>query len=399
MRMKSIPMLCVIVLMLTLTTTGVSTASAPTRFYVDPPEIVNPALGIGDSFSVDLNVENVTELYGWNCNLTFRPDVLQVWVETLAFSTWMQTESGGAVYPLITVDNTAGFVFLGQIVSPFPPPPHGATGDGTLVTVTFNVTSVGASYLDLTSSKLNTKISGNNVPIPHTAEDGLFDNRIEILPPVAKISAPTSGVVGELLTFDASESNDTADNGWIVSYEWDFSLGHAFNVEATGEILTHSFGSKGTYTVGLRVTDNDGLTDTTTVSVTILTEGATYPKLVQKKAWSSYNHFVEAKHGTVNVLYARIKNPNDFEAFDVFVRFGAYDAKYGMMTGSNDSAVVELAPGQKMDVTAEFNINAPEFESISKAYIKAELWYYNTDTEQWETSSLVKWFSFAIVRV
>jgi PKD repeat protein len=276
MRMKSIPMLCVIVLMLTLTTTGVSTASAPTRFYVDPPEIVNPALGIGDSFSVDLNVENVTELYGWNCNLTFRPDVLQVWVETLAFSTWMQTESGGAVYPLITVDNTAGFVFLGQIVSPFPPPPHGATGDGTLVTVTFNVTSVGASYLDLTDSKLNTYISGNNVPIPHTAEDGFFDNRTGNAQPVASFSVdPLVANVSDTKEFNASASYDP--DGWLVSYHWDYGDGtseiYVGNPSGGGNWTAetaHVYSHAGNFTVTLTVTDNDDATDTETANVTVV---------------------------------------------------------------------------------------------------------------------------------
>jgi len=392
MRMKNTLLLCLIVLMLAIPANiSVGMASTTTRLYVDPPE---SSAGVGDSFSVDVNVENVVNLYGWSCNLTFRADVLQVWVETVAFSTWMQTASGSPAMPLMTVDNTAGFVMMGQIL--VPTATSGATGNGTLVTVTFNVTSVGASYLDLTKSKLNTKISGNNVPIPHTAEDGLFDNRPTLLPPVAIFTAPTSGVVGEELVFDASESNDDADNGWIVSYEWDFSLGQAFNVEATGEIITHSFGSKGTYTVALRVTDNDGLTDITTQTVTIVTETAYFPKLVGKKAWPSHHHFVEAKHGEINVLYARIKNPNDIETFDVYVRFSAYDAKYGMMEGSIDSLTVPLAPGQQTDITAEFNVNAPEFQHISKAYIKAELFYF--DGEDWVKASLVKWFSFAIVR-
>ena len=391
MRAKNTLLLCLIVLLLAIPANiSVGIASTTTRLYVDPP--VNSA-GVGSTFSIEVKVENVVNLYGWSCNLTFRPDMLQVL--TVTHSSWMQTNSGFPALPLpTTIDNTIGYVFVGQILHVVAT--NGATGNGSLVTVTFNVTSVGASYIDLTSSKLNKKVGANNVPIPHVAQNGIFDNRPTLLPPVAIFTAPSSGVVGEALVFDASESNDDADNGWIVSYEWDFSLGQAFNVEATGEIITHSFGSKGSYTVALRVTDNDGLTDITTQTVTIVTETAYFPKLVGKKAWPSHHHFVEAKHGEINVLYARIKNPNDIETFDVYVRFSAYDAKYGMMEGSIDSLTVPLAPGQQTDITAEFNVNAPEFQHISKAYIKAELFYF--DGEDWVKASLVKWFSFAIVR-
>lgn len=396
MKAKITLLLCLVALLLAIpTNTNVGVASTTTRLYVDPPEIINATIAINSSIPIEVKVENVTDLYGWSVNLTFRPDVLQVL--NVAHSSWMQVNSGFSVFPITTIDNTAGYVFMGQILNPLTAT-SGATGNGTLVTVTFNVTSVGASYIDLTSSKLNTKIGANNVPIDHTAENGFFDNRPEVLPPVAIIVAPTSGVVGETLIFNASESNDGADNGWIVSYEWDFSLGHAFNVEDTGKVITHSFTSKGSYTVALRVTDNDGLTDIATVNVPITTVASFFPKLVGKKAWARH-HFDEAKHGTINALYARIKNPNDNQTFDVYVRFSAYDAKYGVVAGSNDSSTIPLLPGQQTDVTAEFNINAPEFQSISKAYIKAELWYYNTDLEQWVKAPLVKWFSFAIVRV
>jgi PKD repeat protein len=394
MKAKITLLLCLVALLLAIPfNTNVGTASTTTRLYVDPA-VSNAANGT--SFSIEVKVENVTDLYSWSCNLTYRSNVLQVL--SVVLTTWMADTSTFPTFPLpTTINNTVGYVFMGQIIEPaIPPHPNGATGDGSLVTVTFNVTSVGATGIDLTSPKLWTDIGGNNVPIAHVAENGLFDNRSEIWPPFASFTAPTSGVVGEVLVFNASESNDDTDNGWIVSYEWDFSMGQHFNVEATGEIVTHSFGSKGSYTVALRVTDNDGLTDITTQSVTIVTVATYYPRLAGKKAWASH-HFVEAKHGEINVLHARIKNPNDNETFDVYVRFTAYDAKYGMIEGSIDSAIETLDPGQMIDVTADFNITAPEFQHISKAYIQAELFYL--DGEDWVKATLDKWFSFAIVRL
>lgn len=394
MKAKNTLLLCLVALLLAIpVNTNVGTASTTTRLYVDPP--VNTAT-LGSSFSIEVKVENVTDLYSWSCNLTYRPNVLQVF--SVVLSSWLADTSTFPTYPLpTTINNTVGYVFMGQIIEPYiPPHPNGATGDGSLVTVTFNVTSVGATYIDLTLPKLWTDINGNNVPIAHVAENGLFDNRPEISAPVASFTAPTSGVVGEALVFNASESHDDVDHGWIVSYEWDFSMGHAFNVEATGEIVTHSFGSKGSYTVALRVTDNDGLTDIMTQSVTIVTVATYYPRLAGKKAWARH-HFVEAKHGEINVLYARIKNPNDIETFDAYVQFTAYDAKYGTVAGSIVSSTEELSPGEMTDVTADFNINSGDFSTISKAYIQAELFYL--DGEDWVKATLDKWFSFAIVRL
>ena len=392
MRLKNM-LLCLVVLLFTFAAiTGVSSSSADTTLYVDPP--TTTGIEVGNSFSIEVKVENVTDLYGWSCNLLFRADVVQV--AGIAFSTWMADSSGFATSSMNNLNNTAGKAQIGQILHPLAT--DGATGDGILATVTFDVASIGATYLTLDTSKLNTKIYGNNVPIPHEAEHGLFDNRPEMLPPIASFTGPTSGVAGETLTFDASASNDGADNGWIVSYEWDFSYSRTFDPEATGEIATHAFGSKGSYTAALRVTDNDGMTDIATLDVTILTEAAYFPDLAGKKAWPDHHHFVEAKHGSINVLYARIKNPNAMVAFEVYVRFSAYDAKYGMIAGSVFSPTITLSPGEMGDVTADFDINAAEFESITKAYVLAELFYFDEELG-WVESGLDKWFGFAIVRI
>jgi len=75
-------------------------------------------------------------------------------------------------------------------------------------------------------------------------------------PPVAKFSAnPTSGEAPLEVTFDASESYDP--DGDEISYEWDFDDGNI----AEGETVQHGFGSPGSYTVRLLVTDSKGTFD------------------------------------------------------------------------------------------------------------------------------------------
>src|SRR4029079_13195162 len=64
-------------------------------------------------------------------------------------------------------------------------------------------------------------------------------------------------------TFSATGSLDP--NGSIASYAWDFGDGSV----GAGETVSHIYTQDGVYVVRLTATDNDGLTDTVTVSVTV----------------------------------------------------------------------------------------------------------------------------------
>jgi PKD repeat protein/uncharacterized protein YraI len=82
-------------------------------------------------------------------------------------------------------------------------------------------------------------------------------------PPVAVITGPASGLVGDVLKFNSQASSDS--DGKIVSYAWDFGDG----VTDQGNKVKHTYSVSGTYTVSLTVTDNDGLTAQATQPVTI----------------------------------------------------------------------------------------------------------------------------------
>jgi PKD repeat protein len=83
-------------------------------------------------------------------------------------------------------------------------------------------------------------------------------------PPVASfIYSPSTPYTGENVTFNATDSYDP--DGTIASYLWDFGDG----TNASGVIVTHSYADNGTYTVTQTVTDNDGLSDTTSANVTV----------------------------------------------------------------------------------------------------------------------------------
>ena len=86
--------------------------------------------------------------------------------------------------------------------------------------------------------------------------------------PTASISVNGSAAVTEGSSFSLDGSGSTDSDGTIASYEWDLDNDGAFD-DATGVSVNHTFADNGTYTVGLRVTDDQGGINSTTVNVDV----------------------------------------------------------------------------------------------------------------------------------
>jgi parallel beta-helix repeat protein len=97
-----------------------------------------------------------------------------------------------------------------------------------------------------------------------TIQGDIFINN----PPVATFIAPSTAIVGQEVSLDASLSNDS--DGTIVGYRWDFNGDGTYEVDwVTTPIITTTFSSPGSFIVTLDVIDNNDAISSysTTVSV------------------------------------------------------------------------------------------------------------------------------------
>jgi hypothetical protein len=111
------------------------------------------------------------------------------------------------------------------------------------------------------------KILITNEPayVPETLGENPGNNQS----PVANCTVdPNSGVAPLELNFDASNSTDP--DGMIVLYEWDFDGDGIFDWSSpdTGD-TTYTYTSSGSHNATLRVTDDEGATDTATVTIDV----------------------------------------------------------------------------------------------------------------------------------
>lgn len=82
--------------------------------------------------------------------------------------------------------------------------------------------------------------------------------------PVASLDGPFVSDEGSSVAMSGATSVD--DDGTIVSYEWTLGDG----ATATGSVVSHAYSQDGSYTVALKVTDNDGLIHTTSTTITVM---------------------------------------------------------------------------------------------------------------------------------
>ena len=126
----------------------------------------------GDTFTLRLTANDVTNLAGWQTDISFDPDVLEA-VE-VSEGDFLNVKSGDTFFLRGTIDNTAG-----QITGISTAKLKGSgSGTGTLLLVTFNAKSVGETRVTLRNffagSSNSERISSDAPTISITIEGSVF---------------------------------------------------------------------------------------------------------------------------------------------------------------------------------------------------------------------------------
>ena len=141
---------------------------AVTSFYVDAPSIIDITKTPGTDFIVNINVKDTTDLFGFNLKLIYNTTLLNV--NTVTVGSFFPPD------PSIFHNETneeSGFIWF-AIYMPTGSK-VGVSGSGTLLTINFNVTSIGETILDLEPYRweiVNSKLK----LIAHNLYDGYFSN-------------------------------------------------------------------------------------------------------------------------------------------------------------------------------------------------------------------------------
>ena len=118
-------------------------------------------IAVGDNFTVNLNVENVTDVGGWQADLTFDPKVLTA--QSVTEGDFLKQDEGETFFQKGTIKNQVGKI-TGIKAARLTRTP--VRGHGTLLSVTFRALRNGESKLTLQNFQVGTRSGEKTRSIP-----------------------------------------------------------------------------------------------------------------------------------------------------------------------------------------------------------------------------------------
>lgn len=184
-------------LIMVLTASMGPVAANTTTLYVDPSTIIDTGLVSGSNFTTNINVNDVTDLAGFEFYLNYTTTVLSA--TEIALGSFFPSNS---VILHEETNDTLGYVRYHVNV---PSGSLGRNGSGILATINFTVESTGETILDLSLTEM---IDSSANVIAHEVNDGYFSNvAVHDLAVIDVNADPTEVPVGESITINVTVLN------------------------------------------------------------------------------------------------------------------------------------------------------------------------------------------------
>lgn len=241
------------------TQTNGSSTTQTTTVYVSPSKVYET---VGNSFSVSIEISDVTDLFGWE---------FKFWWDTTLLSLMNVTEgsfltAGGQTFFTYKLNSTASYVLvdctlLGGNIT-------GVTGNGTLAYITLKVNSVGECPLTLNDTKL-VNSSEQAIPCQVISGYGYFTAAHDVAVTAVNVS-PLTVLKGDLVYINVTVQNqgNYTENFNVTIYANSESIGMQSVLLDTGSSATIHFTwntssfAKGDYTIFASATIVQGESDT-----------------------------------------------------------------------------------------------------------------------------------------
>ncbi len=154
---------------------GKSQTSSDTNVSVLPEQ---NSVRLGEALTVNITISNVQNLYGIDVTLDWNSSVLQI--QSASSQLGVESHFGGVLhetsdYPIIVVqDNSSQEIGEYHLIASSQGSADAFNGDGTIVTLKFNVTNLGHSELTLQSDLADHPQPGETIsePITHIDVNG-----------------------------------------------------------------------------------------------------------------------------------------------------------------------------------------------------------------------------------
>jgi PKD repeat protein len=139
-------------------------------------------------------------------------------------------------------------------------------GNGTYDYSANTYTSYTRSYPNVGTYRVGLRVTNTNNQTSATTATVVVHNA----PKAAFSSTPKPAVAGFPVKFDATDSSD--DNGPLGTYGWDLDGNGTYETFTGSPNTTKTFANPGIYTVGLKVTDKYGATDTIVKPIEVVSD-------------------------------------------------------------------------------------------------------------------------------